>query len=297
MRAYVRVQLHDHEPVDLCPGDLLGRLTSAALRVDDARVSEAHALVSLRGAELKLLALRGVLAVDGRRVPEVVLEEGQRIHLARDLVLEVEIPETTLALRVPGLPPQVLRASVHSVVVSPAPGVVPRYQPEAPAHVFSSGDAWRIRRGEGEAMVLAEGDRFDVAGVEVSVVSVPVGRAAADETRGAGRLYAPMKLIAHFDTFHIHRRGHEPLALGGLSARILSELVGFGGPVDWEVVAREIWSGDEARFSLRRKCDVNLARLRRKLRAAGVRPDLVRADGTGHIELLLRPDDTVEDRT
>ena len=34
------------------------------LHVDDARVSEAHALVSLRGRELQLLALRGRFAVD-----------------------------------------------------------------------------------------------------------------------------------------------------------------------------------------------------------------------------------------
>ena len=39
-------------------GDLIGRLPSAALVVDDPRVSEAHAIVSLRRAALHLLALR-----------------------------------------------------------------------------------------------------------------------------------------------------------------------------------------------------------------------------------------------
>ncbi len=64
MRAFVRFQLPDGTQRDLYPGDIIGRLWSAALHVDDARVSEAHALVSLRGRELQLLALRGRFAVD-----------------------------------------------------------------------------------------------------------------------------------------------------------------------------------------------------------------------------------------
>ena len=82
-----------------------------------------------------------------------------------------------------------------------------------------------------------------------------------------------------------------------MSARIISELVAFDGPVAWEVLAREIWDNeDEDRTSLRRKLDVNLARLRRKLRDRRIRPDLVRAAGTGHFELLLHERDVVEDR-
>ena len=38
---------------------------SAALHLDDPRVSEAHAMVSIRGSELKLLALRGRFQIDG----------------------------------------------------------------------------------------------------------------------------------------------------------------------------------------------------------------------------------------
>ena len=83
MRAYVRLALPDGSAVDLCPGDLIGRLWSAALRVDNARVSEAHALVSLRGQHLKMLALRGVNAVDKKRVTEDQLVPAVSIQLAR----------------------------------------------------------------------------------------------------------------------------------------------------------------------------------------------------------------------
>ena len=94
--------------------------------------------------------------------------------------------------------------------------------------------------------------------------------------------------------------------LDGIAARIISELVALGGPAPWELVAAQIWpAGSEPesaeqpdlldRTQLRRRWDISLARLRRKLRDARVRPDLVRACGTGQVELLLCSGDTVED--
>jgi hypothetical protein len=62
------------------------------------------------------------------------------------------------------------------------------------------------------------------------------------------------------------------------------------------VVAAEIWPDETDRNALRRKWDVNLARLRAHLREQRIRPDLVRADGSGNFELFLYPDDQIEDR-
>jgi len=59
MRAFVRLRCTDGSIAELTHGDLIGRLGTAALHFDDARISEAHAMISLRGQELKLLALRG----------------------------------------------------------------------------------------------------------------------------------------------------------------------------------------------------------------------------------------------
>lgn len=50
---------------DVVHGDVVGRLWTAALQLDDGRVSEAHAMVSLREGQLQLLPLRGALAVGG----------------------------------------------------------------------------------------------------------------------------------------------------------------------------------------------------------------------------------------
>ena len=77
----------------------------------------------------------------------------------------------------------------------------------------------------------------------------------------------------------------------------MSEVVAFDGPVPWEVLAKELWPGEDDRNLLRRKLDVNLSRLRKKLRDARIRPDLVRSDGFGHVELFLHDGDRVEDRT
>jgi hypothetical protein len=300
MRAYVRFRTPDRETHDLCPGDIIGRLWSAALRVDHARVSEAHALISLRGQHLKMLSLRGVLAVNGKRHREVVLLPGVTVQLARDYVIEVlavELPDAVLALQLPGLPPQELTSAVYSLVREPAPGLVPGGSPDAIADVWSTGEGWRLKHGEAPSVSLEPGLEIDVDGVTVRVATVPLGQAALTDTRMAGRLHEPVRIVARYDTAHLYRERQDVLSLGGLSARILSELVTFDGPAPWEVVARQVWREKLPRDALRHKWDVNLSRLRIKLRKAGLRPDLLRSDGSGTIELVLLPGDVVVDET
>ena len=89
MRACVRLRGPDDRWFELVPGDVIGRLASAAMPLDDARVSEAHAMISLREGEIRLIALRGLFAVDGHPVSEVSLRPGLEILLAQDLAIEV----------------------------------------------------------------------------------------------------------------------------------------------------------------------------------------------------------------
>ncbi len=114
IRATVRLLAPDESAVVLGAGDLIGRMPSAALMVDDARVSEAHAMVSLRGGELRLLGLRGMFAVDGKPVQDLVLQPGVEFELAPGLlfsVLEVELPKAVLAVEGEGLARQILAGS------------------------------------------------------------------------------------------------------------------------------------------------------------------------------------------
>jgi len=300
MRAYVRFRLPDGSTRDLCPGDLVGRIWSAALRLEDPRISEAHALVSLRGGDLKLLALRGVLAVDRKQVSEVVLTPGLTVRLSKTQSLEVlavEVPDAVLAVEGPGLRRQILAASVYSLTALPRPELTARYVGGADAYLWSTGEGWQLQLGAEPPRALNIGDTWTLGERTFEAVSVLLAQAGQDRTQLQGRLHPPIRIVANYDTVHIHRDSAAVVALSGLSARIISELVAMDGPAEWSVLAGQLWRGEEDRDALRRKWDVNLARLRKKLRDAQLRPDLVKAGGTGTFELLLLPGDTVEDRT
>lgn len=300
---FVRLRTLDGQTADVPPGGLIGRLPGAALRLDDPLVSEAHALVSLRGRKLKLLALRGSMEVDGRRVPELVLVPGQRVLLAQGVALEVEaveLPSHVLALTGLGAQLEELSASVYSVVTRPPPGLpelVVGFQASAAAHVFSTTDGWKIRLANQAPETVEEGCLWEIDGVEVGVVAVPIASAGAKSTFFQGRIYAPVRIVARYETVHLESLGQPTLVITGVPARILSELVSMGAPAPWEVVASEVWRGEDDRQILRQNWDRNLRTLRGKLRAAGFREDLVRPDGKGNVELFLQPDDTVSNDT
>ena len=303
MRARVGLVLPDGTEAGLHPGDLIGRSHAAALRLQDPRVSEAHALVSLRGGVLKLLGLRGRLAVGTSPLTEVTLAPGQEVWLARGVSLgvsSVEVPDHALALEGEGLSQpfrETLRSPSASLQVESALRLVPGYVDEAPAYVWSDGEGWWVRIGAEAPLRLTEGVGFGVAGHDLRVVREPLDRLAAPSTRLQGALHAPLRIVVHYDTAAVHRDGHAVVALGGMSARILSELVSLGGPAPWAIIAGELWRDITDELPLRRRWDRNLARLRIKLREGGVRPDLIRSDGSGQCELFLYDGDITEDRT
>lgn len=299
MRAFVRFRLEDGDEIELSHGDMIGRLWSSALVIEDPRISEAHALVSLRGDELRLLALRGRFSLGEGALSELTLAAGQRVWLTRDRfldVLAVERPTALLALEVPGLSPQILTGTT-ALYGGSRPRLSPRLEDDAAAVVWSSGDGWLVRVGDGPPRRLQPGDVVDVGGVPFTARAVDLASAAAQPTMVAGGVAAPLRIEANFDSVHIHRDGAESLVLSGISARILSELVALDGPVGWEVVGSLIWPEETDRVSLRRRWDVALARLRARLRDARIRNDLVRAIGTGTVELLRYPGDAVIDNT
>lgn len=296
-RALATFRLRDGSVCSLGAGELIGRMWSASLQIDDPRVSEGHAMLSLRGGEMWLLALRRRLAVDGRTVSEVRLEPGQRIALAQGLELEVEaveLPDETLAIQAAGLPTTAL-PGVCSLRVSPFQ-VVPRYEPDAPCQIWDTGDGWR-RAVNGVVGELRPGDRWRVGAVEVTAVAMSLRASGQSPTRMTGGLDAPLKLTTAWDTAHVQCGNAPPVVLSGVLARIVSELASLGGPASWEVVAREIWPEDEDAWVLRKRWDVALGRLRARLREGGVRTDLVRAAGTGQVELVLRQGDLLEDKS
>lgn len=296
MHACVRFRLPEGGLVSVGPGEIVGRSAIAALRLDDPAVSEAHALVSLRGERLKLLALRGRFLVDGEPSIEVDLAEGQRVRFSADtevVVDEVVLPALVLAIEAEGLPRQVLSGTCW-LVAGPPPRVLTTAEPQADAVLWSSGDGWRVRVAgvtadlEPGAEVVAGGLRFRV---------VPVSLEHASQSRTRVGLDAPIRLVAFFDTVHLVREGLPTVVLSGLQARLLSELVAVGQPLGWDALAATLWPHETERESLRRRWDVCVSKLRARLRDAGVRPDLLQSSRTGHVALVLGAQDVLEDRS
>lgn len=299
MRAYVRVRAPDGSHHELVHGDLVGRLSTAALPIDDARISEAHAMISLRERELKLIRLRGGLAYDGKPVNELTLRPGLEVVLAAGISLHVEslhLPSSVLGLVGERLARQVLPPVASLVPAAEGVRLQAGYVQDAVAWVWCTGSAWRVRVGERVAP-LAPGDRFEVGGETIGAVEIPLEAAGGAATRAVGGVEAPLRIEANFDTVQIHREGAAALVLGGTHARIVSELVALAGPAHWKVIAGLLWPDAAEPESLRSRFDVALSRLRRKLREARIRTDLVHTDGAGQVELLLYPHDRVADHT
>lgn len=299
---YVIFQLPDGTMVKATPGSILGRLSAATVRIDDPRVSEAHALISLRGQELKLLSLRGGLRVDGKKAADVPLAAGQQIQLARGVVLRVvaiNLPSALLALQIEsmGRPfgEQVqLTRSVYTILPQPEPAIVPRFVQGAPGHVWNTSDGWCIRLAGSEREQIEPGMSWEVAGFTVRAEDVPLPEAGISETVVSHSQYETLQIVDRDGTIHIHRKNQRSLILNGKPAQIISELVMMEVLAPWYVVAGEIWPRTKDAKVLRRNWDQCLNRLRRKLRGADIRDNLVHADGTGNIELFLLPGDTVE---
>lgn len=299
MRAFVRFITPAGQSRELGHGDLIGRLPSAALMVDDPRVSEAHAMVSLRRGELHLLSLRRMMAVDGQPVSKVRLRAGQVVELADGVALTVEkvtTPTHVLAVTAPGLGQRVL-SQVTSVIAGCPPQVVGRFEPSAAAHLWTVGEAWRLRQAQGRVRTVGDGDGFTVGGCELRLCAVAITEAGHASTLLEGAVDAPLSIVAHYESVELHRKQRPVLVVGGVGARIFGELIAFAGPVSWEIVAREIWSDGADVHELRHRWDVALGRLRARLREGGVRGDLIRSDGGGQLQLVLGEHDVVHDRT
>jgi hypothetical protein len=295
MRAFVVFLTPSGEEVALGHGDLIGRLGRAALYLDDPRVSEAHAMVSLRGEALKLLALRGRLKLAGRQLTELTLEAGQLVELAPALTLRVEdvvLPDEVVGLRAPGLPPVALQG-VLSFFATPTPRFEPGLFAHADLVVWGEEGAWRAAEPGQAPKPLGLGQRLTIRGLELVAEAIPLDAVGTSNTLAPDR---PLRIVAHYDTAKVHH-GDQVVLLAGVPARLISELVAIGGPASWEVLAHELWGGDVARDLLRTRFDMALSRLRKRLRAAHIRDDLVVSSGTGQVELVLHDGDLVEDAT
>ncbi len=300
----------DARSVTVHPGGLIGRLAGAEVMIADPRVSEAHALVSLRSRTLKLLALRGGLTVGGREVDAVTLAVGVRIELAEGLFVTVErvdLPTYTLVLCGAAQGPVELGSSSHSLLCGEEAGarklrLVAGFVANAVGHVWCSGARLWIRLRGQEAEAIEAGGQWDVEGCKLRAIRVPLDGTrdtVSEGNRGGdgGVRRERLVIVARYTSVHVQRDGATAV-LTGKPANLVSELVRFGGkPVPWETLSRQIWGGRGERDLLRDNFDATCGRLRRQLRELTLREDLVTLDGSGNVELVLYPGDRIVDET
>ena len=225
----VELRLPSGDRITLFHGDLIGRLWSAALRLDDARISEAHAMVSCRGREMKLLALRGRFAVGGVPVKEAVLRPGLEVHLAPGLVVEVldvTTPGAVLRLSAPGVPERDV-AGVLTLYGGVEPRVRAGWRPDGHGWIWPTGDGW-MRSGE-PATPLQDGDTWDLGGTAFSVRLAEGEPGVAPTVRDVSS-GEPLTVVARYDTVHVQRRASPVLVLTGRSARLVSEARSLPAP-------------------------------------------------------------------
>lgn len=298
MHPYATLQTPDGHTHALGHGDMIGRIWSAALQLNDGRISEAHAMVSLREGQLQLVALRGSFAVHGEPMGQVVLTPGLKLELARGLellVMEVWLPEEVLGLEGPGFLRQML-PGVCSLVLDPHPRLCSGYREGAALHLWDTGDGWMQQVPQQSPQPLQPGQFLKLGNHVLQALAIPL-RASGPPTQRQGEVDRPLHIQANYDTVHIQRQGEIPVVFSGKQARLISELVSLGCPSSWQSLSEELWPEEDEPLIRRSRLDVVLSRIRRSLRARGVRSDLVRTDGAGMVELLLYPHDTVEDRS
>lgn len=304
---FVRFRLPDGRSAQVSAGGLIGRASTAELRIESPEVSEAHAFISLRGRHLQMLSLRRWIIEGGERKSAVVLAPGQRIRLSQNVVLDVEaveMPDSVMVLYGDDQELCTLSESVYSLVTAaggpsqtPSYKLHPEFVPGAEAYLWGTSDGFTLRVGEREPAPLAAGTAWELrGGHRFRVEARPLGDGAAS-TRSVGQNDPPLTIVCRYDTVYVRQPGRPECVLSGMLAQIVSELAAIGRLVSWEAVAREIWGDETDRNVMRQNWDRNLRRIRAHLREGGVRPDLVRPDGKGNVELYLLPQDHVIDES
>lgn len=299
MRAHIIGRLTgSQEQFSLGIGDIIGRSSQAALCIDDPRISEAHALLSLRGSALMLLALRGRFRFRGEIVSEIELRPGMDIELYKECWLhceEVVMPESLLGLHVPGMAPVMLThtSSLFLNLESGARTLQPGYASKADVVFWSLGDTWSHRVQGGQAEPLHAGDVIRVAGLEIQTHSVAVRDASTLPTKQTDRTSLRLEIAPK--SVKVHASAHtKSIVITGIPGKILACVARSAHPQTWDEVAHQVWDSEACMPSaLRRRFDVGLLRLREKLHQLELPADLMHMDGSGLISLRLEGDDTV----
>jgi len=301
MRDVVRIALESGDEHELEPGDMIGRMAGCALRIDDVRISEAHAMVwgGRRGRGGR--GRRGRVRVDGRPRTRGPLAVGSRLVLAAFSPLRIvsaRVSEQRFGVASQpatlGAAPDVTAlARVVSLYADATRHPVTYFDPDADAHVIGGRAGPRLRRAGAPDLALASDSEFAIGARPFRLVPLDGGRPGTASTADRGQHDLALRITVRFDTVQIASESGSAVNLDGSAARVVSELAEIKAPVAWSELARILWK-NPADSATRHRWDQLMLRIRQKLREAGIRSDLIRPTRNGLVELVLGPHDQIK---
>lgn len=295
MPALAWLRIGSDEPVPLVPGDYVGRSPRARLQAGDPHVSEAHALVSLRGGSLRLLALRGRLRLGSAFVNEVELRPGVCVELAPGVTATcegVQLPPRVMAIDVEGLG-EVPLTGTTSIQRGPPPRVVSGVVDGAIAVLWRKGHQWFARDERGKDRAWFDGFVLMDSNPRIVATEVPTSGAGCTMTVPVSGPVRRLRRLGNDVVVRDPEAGVET-PIGGVPGRILAAVLASTDPLHWTDCCAQVWPGDRAdAASLRNRLDVGLARLRARLRELETSQIAVAFDGEGHLRAMV-PDAMID---
>jgi len=280
-------------------GGIVGRSPYSAVHIDDPAISEAHALLSWRGGELRLIALRRRFAVRGQAVEAVRLFEGDEIELAPGWaieILEVTLPPHVLTLEGAGLPTQLL-PDVAALTLGPPPTLSTRISPSADATLWQSSEmpppGVRIRSSDGGEITPDSDGNFALGGQRFRILAVPT-RSVADAATGRPSQREALSVTLDGELVRIGDISRT-IEFQGVQGRLLRILTVERVACDWPTLASRVWTDRADWDALRSRLDTTVSRIRQRLKSVGFAPALLRSNGAGGFLLALEERDHVLD--
>jgi len=190
-----------------------------------------------------------------------------------------------------------MRLSKTTTIAGGRPPVMrPGFDPDGELVLWGSGAEWCARVRGGATRELAPGDELPLSHGVVRIVEVGLMDASRTRTRQTSR--PPMTFELLGDSVRLRIGTHTPAVISGVPGKILEAIVDGGGAMDWKVVASHVWPEDQSlEYSVRKRFDAGLRRLRARLKEVGAPAGVVELDGAGVVVLELSPDDVILART
>lgn len=267
--------------VTLRAGDLIGRHAACMVSLGHPQEELLEAGIVQRGRRLHLESYAHPLLVGQHRYKKLRLERGQHLAMGpfRIRVDGIDAPTSVLAVAVGEHPPQELVGPYYALVGRPYPDLLPGPVPDADATLVYRGTGWTIALRGAPPEPILPGRTWSVHGTTLRTMTLDTRTEPPYTTSAALRI----EIRESENAVTLRRATRHRVTLHGRIAALFRD-----------VANATITTGKHAAPYLRTpETDGVLDDLHEMFRNHGIRPDLIRADGIGGLELFLHQQDHI----